>query len=102
MELHKFLLCQNVHRIDLNPQVQNSIARQTPGFVLPTILEECKMLCDTAQKALISAERAERVHGKLRDKFLQQPANQCSECGDLTAAQWLKWLKQCESTARVF
>ena len=68
----------------------------------PQSLEECQLRYDVALKDLKALERSEHKASAQRDKCLVEKADAYASQGEVSAAQYLKQLKQRESMSRVF
>jgi hypothetical protein len=98
----KMLVYQCKHHIDFSDQLREPILRHSEKFEFSQTLEECQVRCNVALKDLKALERSERKTSAHRDKYLAEKAEACASQGEVSAAQYLKQLKQCESMSRVF
>ena len=98
----KMLLYQHKHNIDFSDQLREPILCHSEQFKFPQSLEECQIRYDVALKDLKALERSERKTSAQRDKYLAEKAEAYANQGEVSAAQYLKQLKQRESMSRVF
>ncbi len=87
---------------DLHFQIREGITTQYEDFKIPDTVEELESRYKKALVELIQQEKVERANSKERHEHLEEKARQYSTNGELSSAQYLKRLKQCEDTARVF
>lgn len=100
--IYRMILRQYNHSVDLDPQIKLSIASHSGEFTFPTSHDESKSMYKAALQELRTAEQKERNDSKLKDKFLQTKADAHALHGDQSTSKYLKLLKQCKESARVY